>query len=88
CFTVESSICCRSAPQSFTKNQKREKEISSLEEIDQLLATDWDPYLTPEHARRFFEQVDSFEKMVYDNQAIQDNGVLTIALGWSGDLKP
>ncbi|GAB6098068.1 hypothetical protein JCM14469_43230 [Desulfatiferula olefinivorans] len=70
------------------KPKRREKEIASLADIDQLLATDWDPYLTPEHARRFFEQVDRFEKMVYDNQAIQDNGILTIASGWSGDLKP
>ncbi|AOE49654.1 hypothetical protein [Kangiella sediminilitoris] len=67
---------------------KREREIASLAEIDQLLANEWDPYLTPEQVTSIYEQVDAFEKMIYRNPAIQENGILTCASGWSGDLKP
>lgn len=67
---------------------KREREIASLAEIDRLLATDWDHYLTPEHVTGIYEQVDAFEKMIYGNPVIQERGILTCASGWSGDLKP
>ncbi|MHA7926326.1 MAG: hypothetical protein ACX936_14060 [Marinobacter sp.] len=70
------------------KPAKREKELASLAEIDELLETDWDPYLTPKYVNRIYDQVDRFEKLIYENQAIQESGILTIAVGWTGEIKP
>lgn len=57
-------------------------EVSSRKDLNILLETHWDKFCNSEFVENANSQVQSFEEMIYQNEAVRKSGILTSAIGW------